>query len=110
MTVIFDRVAVDHFLFLCAAVAVHCYLLPRSNNTATSTASSATPTSTNNPTSSSSATDFTRPGSFPVLELQLRRSDIIMTVIFDRVAVDHFLFLCAAVAEKENGLLLPDRR
>jgi hypothetical protein len=41
------------------------HLLPRSNNTATSTASSATPTSTNNPTSSSSATDFTRPGSFP---------------------------------------------
>ncbi|CAG8902716.1 unnamed protein product [Penicillium egyptiacum] len=40
-------------------------LLPQSNNTATSTASSATPTSTNNPTSSSSATDFSRPGSFP---------------------------------------------
>ncbi|KAK4864632.1 hypothetical protein LT330_009627 [Penicillium expansum] len=42
-------------------------LLPKSNDTATSTttSSSATPTSTNSPTSSSSATDFSRPGSFP---------------------------------------------
>ncbi|KGO70285.1 hypothetical protein PITC_021040 [Penicillium italicum] len=42
-------------------------LLPKPNDTATSTttASSAVPTSSNSPTFSSSATDFSRPGSFP---------------------------------------------
>ncbi|KOS44512.1 hypothetical protein ACN38_g4578 [Penicillium nordicum] len=45
------------------------YLLPKSNNTGTSTTTSSPTTtkstSTNEPTSSSSATDFIRPGSFP---------------------------------------------
>ncbi|CAI7669232.1 unnamed protein product [Penicillium discolor] len=43
------------------------HLFPKSNNTATSTTTSSatTTTSTNEPTSTSSATDFVRPGSFP---------------------------------------------